>query len=100
LAERLAQNDAAIDGAADHAGELVEIDRLARRIDRDDLIEQLAEILAPFLGLARDLGPDVPVEQPVLIAEARDDATGMPARQRRHPFREQREANEEGLQRV
>ena len=81
-------------------GEIVEIDRLLRRIDRRDAVEDFAEA---SIQVPHRLGGEIAyfaIEQSFLIANACNQAARMTVGQIGHYFGEQLQGNQESLQRI
>ena len=71
-----------------------------RRIDRSDAAEDFAEARVPVPHRLRGEFAHFAVEQPLLIADAGDQAAGMAVRQVGHGLGEQLQRNQERLQRI
>lgn len=69
----------AFDDRVHHIGHLARIDRLTRRMDLGDTVEERAEPVTPGQHRTAVGGLYLGIEQPVLIGGAGEDATGITA---------------------
>jgi hypothetical protein len=89
IVQRLRHDDAAIDDAGQHVGEIIEVDRLPRRIGRGNAVEDFAKARIPVAHRLGGESAHLAIEQPLLVANACNQAARVAVRQIGHHFGKQ-----------